>query len=295
MKRLIAVWCCLSLLAVSIHVGLGSGAAAQDGDAATETVEAYRTRLAQRDATVEAQSTRIADLEATIAASQPTARPTRTPRPRKPKKTSKPVPLTDATELLYYYFAADRRGDAALFGEVRNTSDAEVVSPYVRFTLLDADGNIVDTVIAFPLFPFVAAGKTVPISVAYLGLKPGDWASEQVTACGDVSTDPVPPGLSVEGVKETRKDQNGLELEGKVRNGGDAPAAGVEAVAVLYREDGRFGGSGVGLIESAIPPGKTARFRVSAFGAEMAGVTEDGPDYTYEVVASVNAIGVYTC
>jgi hypothetical protein len=295
MHRPIAVWCCFSLLAIGIYVGLGSGAAAQDDDAATETVEAYRTRIAQQDATVEAQSTRIAELEATIAASQPTATPTRAPRPHKPKKAGKPVPLTDATELLYYYFAPDSRGNAALFGEIRNASDAEVAAPYVRFTLLDSDGNIVDTVTASPLFPFVAAGKTVPISATYLDLKPSDWASEQVTGCGDVYTDPVPPGLSVEGVKETRKDRDALELEGKVRNGGDGPASRVAVYALLYREDGRFGGSGVGLIESAIPPGKTARFRVSAYGADMAGVTEEGADYTYEVVASVNSVAVYTC
>src|SRR5688500_17298619 len=102
--------------------------------------------------TIAALETRVAELEATLAAVLPT--PTSTPEPR-PTAESRPIPLTGETELLYYSVVSDSRGNAAIFGEIRNISEAAVPSPYVRFTLLDDDGNIVDTLTARPLIPFV--------------------------------------------------------------------------------------------------------------------------------------------
>ncbi len=242
--------------------------------------------------TIEALKTRVAELEETIAASQPT--PTKTPAPR-PTAEIDPIPLTADTELLYYYAVPDSQGNAAIFGEIRNISETAVPSPYVRFTLLDDDGNIIDTIDAGPLFSFVEAGKTVPFSATYTGIGMGEWATEEIVGCGDIATDPIPEGLSIEDVRETRKEAERLQLEGKVRNEGNAPVEGVMVYAVLYRPDGRFGGSGVTLIQSPIPAGKTARFELSAYGSEMAGVVEARGTYTYSVVPATNNVAVYSC
>lgn len=297
MKRLVTAVVVVILVGVLAIDSPPPDTSAQDGTG--PTIVALETRVADLEATVDArgdkinaQRTQIADLEATIGSNSPTA--TATAERTKPEETE-PIPLTNATELLYYYFATDDRGEASLFGEIRNTTDDEIVSPYVRFTLLDADGNIVSTVDASPLFPFIAPQKTVPISAGYLDVKPTEWESEEITACGDVYTDPAPPGLSIEDVEETRKEPNALTIEGKVRNDGNTPASGVKVVAVMYREDGRFGGHGVALIQSEIPSGKTARFELSAYGSDMAGIAEEGSGYTYDVVASLNNVAAYTC
>jgi hypothetical protein len=213
----------------------------------------------------------------------------------RPTPYANPMPLTADTELLYYYVVPNSQGEAAIFGEVRNTSGIEVPSPYVRVTVLDAEGNIVDTVDVRPLFSFVGPGETVPIEASFTGIKMEDWVMEEIKGCGDISTDPIPEGLSVEEVDEIRKDARGLELEGKVRNESSTPVERVSVRAILFRPDGRFGGFGTALIQSAIPPGKTARFTLSVYGSDMAGITDAGGTYTYMVKPASNSVAVYFC
>lgn len=242
--------------------------------------------------TIEALETRVAELEATLAANRPT--PTSTPAPR-PTLDTEPMQLTSDTELLYYYVVPNSQNEAAIFGEVRNISEVAVASPYVKFTLFDAEGNIVDTVTARPLFSYVGPGETVPVEASYTGLPMGEWATEEIVGCGNVSTDPLPEGLSVEDVNEVRKTATALEIEGKVRNGSSEPIDRVAVRAILFRPDGRFGGFGSALINSAIPPGKTARFTLSAYGSNMAGIIDAGGTYTYTVIPGINSTAAYGC
>lgn len=249
------------LLIVAVMTGTGVGAANNRADPLA-TVYALQTRVAgDRDAP-----------------STP-AEPTRVPSERE----EEPLPLGAGLQVDYYYFASDDYGNSHLLGEITNVGEFAVANPYVQFVLYDEAGNVVDAVRLGSVIPVIEPGESAPIEGSISDLLPEEWSTEEVTLCEtyDEPSAFASDGLEVRDVEEIRKEQDALEIEGQVYNGGPAPVDGVTVIALAYNEDGRYAGSGRAPLQFEIPAERSGRFDLTAYGMDLAGVEND--DYTYEL------------
>jgi hypothetical protein len=252
------------------------------------------------EATISALQTRIAELEGK--SPEPATKPaTSTPRPKAttpapdietpaPAPTpSDPVPLNDAFELLYYYFAQDA-STLYVFGEIRNVSDQPAVAPAVVFTFLDEAGNAYGDQIVWPVVGWVPGGDRVPfqqLNVLGSALLPGDWADVSVTA-GEpygILEDLDPSNIEIQGIP--------LEgpvhpLHGTIQNNGPESIGPLTITIAYYDEEDRFVGSCTGkYLDLAIPPGRSIRLDIPAGGCGFLSIAKqatnaNGP-FTYRL------------
>lgn len=110
------------------------------------------------EATISALQTEVSQLQTQVATTAPTPQATQVPHPT---VTSEPQTLAEGLELLYHYTIEDE-SSTTLLGEVRNTTDQWLDSPYFEIILLDVDGNIVGTTNASPALVTIGPGGTMP-------------------------------------------------------------------------------------------------------------------------------------
>lgn len=174
-----------------------------------------------------------------------------------------PLPLGDGFDLLYYYFADDG-GTPVVLGEVRNTTGEAAIAPLLRFTLLDAAGNVYGEVTAAPLYALVSPGERMPFLERFPSDAParGQWQTEAISPCASTYTPEEldTTGLRIENVREEQRAGMKVPIEGFVHNARAMAAEDLIVRAAFYAADGRFIGSSDSLIPFSIPPGKSGRF-----------------------------------
>jgi len=252
------------------------------------------------DATINALQTQVSGLQTEVATLAPTPTATQAPRPA---VSTEPQPLADGLELLYYYTIEDE-SSVTLLGEVRNTTEQRLDSPYFEITLLDIDGNIVGTTNAKPALVTIGPGETMPFETSINDIERDEWHSEEIVSCTWPSEFYVSEGygelptLQLQDVEEVEQSGDRLEVEGKVLNSGDTPVERVEVIAFVYLPDGRYAGHASERIDVPIPPGKTARFSLDGGSYDIPGLDLLGGDdnYTYRLwVGTEPGSRVYLC
>jgi hypothetical protein len=192
-------------------------------------------------------------------------------------------------DLVYFYSQPGIYGGSALYGELRNSGDQSVSTPYVYLTFYDADGKIVDSTYTTGAFGLIEPGASVPIQGS-TGLEPEEWASYRIvlnTASPATSyqTSNVAKGLEVRNASESSRTETSISIVGEVHNAGDTSAKYLQVVILFYRADGRFSGyTYTSLdIDIELAPGKNVAFKLSASVAA-------GTDWTYQLVARGNPV-----
>lgn len=255
--------------------------------------------IAQGDdpqATIEALQTRVTGLEETIEALAPTVAPTTPPQPT-PSLDQQPLFVGGGVEILYYDIH-EGEDYSVLVGEYRNISGGTMYSPKLEITVFDAEGNVLGALNAFAVVPEMDHGDVVPFSTEFTNdyLDPDEWVTETIVGCETIADfdDEASSLLSIEDLEEVEKSERSLQLTGKIANGGDTPAERVTVRAILRNEEGRFIGDATGFADAAVPAGRTAPFRLDAYGSDMVGVEDDS--YTYELwVGITSGVSVSSC
>lgn len=285
MKRIALGWTAVAALAVLLSgVSLSSDATAEDTD---------------KDATIAALQTRVASLTTPTATAPARVQPT---------VDATPQALADNLTLLYYWFF-DPKNDyegPKVAGELRSDANQPLMSPTLKFTLLDADGNILGVVHGIAEWRVIEPGQVMPFRGDFYPADPkrvGDWQQTEVAVCPDwglsygVETYGR-AGLELRNVQEHTKEIGKLVVVGDVYNGSDQPAESVYVKAAVYDAQGRYTGEIWTRIEAPIPAGKSARFRVdegvSQFGGQDA-LTYAGPNFTYKLGVSRDSAFSFSC
>lgn len=256
------------------------------------------------EATISALQTEVSQLKTQVATTAPTATATQAPRPTVPAELQV---LADGLELLYYYTIEDG-SSITILGEVRNTTDQWLDSPYLKIVFLDSDENIVDTDNFGMALVTIGPGESMPFETTIYDVNQDEWNHEEISVCDWPSDFYVSEGygesptLQLQDVEEIEKSGDRLHIEGKVFNSGKAPVERVEVNAFVYLSDGKYAGHDSTQIDVAIPPGKTARFTLDGGSYEIPGLDSmDGwlsinHNYTYRLwVGTEPNARVYSC
>jgi hypothetical protein len=268
--------------------------------AGTHPSDAINAQDTNAEATISALQTQVSGLQTQVATLSPT--PTGTPAPL-PTVATEPQMLTEGLELLYYYAVAEG-SSTTLLGEVRNTTDQVIGSPYFEIILLDADGNIVGTTNASPALVTTGPGESIPFEARASDVARDEWHQATITACEWGSEYYVEEGygpsptLQLQEVVEAEKSSDQLVIKGVVLNSGDAPAEPVQVKALVYLPDGRYAGHASTFIDVPIPAGKTARFSLEGrtYNVPALDFPEIGDSYSYRLwVGTEPSAKVYAC
>lgn len=245
---------------------------------------APRVALSQEsdaEATISALQTQVAELEAMLT---PASVATRAAIPH----ADEAIELGDGTVLDYYYLVDDGYGGVQVLGEISNPGELDVIAPVVRFTLYDTVGNLIEAPTTSSPLPSLLAGGRIPFSAYVADVSANEIARADVAACvafGDAS-EFGSVGLMLESVVEETKTTDRLVVNGLVRNTTDGELDRVAIFALVYLDDGRYAGTGRTIIQAPIPPGRTARFDLSAGDFDFPGVdATNADDFTYELWA----------
>jgi hypothetical protein len=209
------------------------------------------------------------------------APPTRVDQPLAKLEQSGPEPFS-AGGITY-------RKDRTLwfFGEVRNDGDEAREAIQVRVNLLDMNGKEIASKAGFASMSYLKPGEVSPFSVLFdEGETPAEFAEYRIevsSSKGDFQIGYAYRDLSVTGEPQSRRDEYGfVEIKGRVRNGGQAPAKFVQIFAVFYDDAGNVVGIANTFAETSndapLAPGAEARF-------EIEGVVFSGPATRYRLFA----------
>lgn len=230
--------------------------------------EPNRSALADPLATSQAVQTRIAEGNTEEAQETPLPNNSGIPSAIPGDVEAGPFPLGGGVQVDYYYLHPNKDDGRRLFGTITNTSEFAVTSPPLRFTLFDADGNILDTVGTTPLYEWLAPGETMP----FMGFMSesqtaalDDWDSETVEACfgvtpADLEDDPV--GIELRDVEEIERDGNRIQIVGQVFNARESGAFPVKVSAAFFDPEGRYVGDLSDYLTVTIPAQRSARFTI---------------------------------
>jgi len=181
-----------------------------------------------------------------------------------------PIALGEGVEIDYYYMhdESDSGNLRHLFGMMTNRSDVALTAPSLRFTLFDAEGNVLDTIGGTPLYEWLAPGASMPFT-GYMSedrfATLGDWDSETVETCfGVFPADPKdnPANLELRSVEETEREDNKIQITGQVFNRDDADASPVKVTALFFDRDGRYVGDLADYLSVDVPAQRSARFTI---------------------------------
>lgn len=247
------------------------------------------------EATIGVLQTQVAELQTQVATVPPKSTATPTPLPT---VATEPQTLSNEWELLYYH-AIEKESSTAILGEARNASDQRIGAPHLALTLLDAEGNILDTVYARPAIVALDPGDVMPFEADVTTVERSEWQLATITACewgpqlyieGEYGTSSA---LVLQDVEEHEKSDERLTIEGTVLNNGLTPIDEVHIKALVYLPDGRFAGTTTTWIDASIPSGKTARFHIDdgIRGVPAFSVPGIGSDYSYRLWVGTEPLG----
>ena len=220
--------------------------------------------------------------------------------PADAKTRTPPVAAVNAdADLLYYYFEADPYSAGAIYGEFKNHSDHTISSPRIGFTFFDADGNVLGTAYAIPVFPTMQAGRQMPFFgiLSRNGPALNTWDHLETRFCAGFDSDITQysaDGLALKNVKEEIKTPTSVLVNGIVANDRDTEAENAAVAIFFYKKDGRFAGSSVDYLSVPIPAGKSEKFTldvgVNTFMSSEP-IKHAGSGFTYKVYLS-SGVGV---
>jgi len=182
---------------------------------------------------------------------------------------SEPIELAEGLLLSDYRFLADNF-KANLLGEIENTGDKAFDGQALNATFLDAQGAPIESIYPIPLIPVIQPGQRIPVTGSFSEFNPleDDWSEATFAICGEhpkheYTERTAQLDLRIEEVSENREDDS-YQVEGTIRNEGEADAESVEVHAIYRDDEDRLIGLSLSRIDDPIQAGGDAAFSIEA-------------------------------
>jgi predicted Zn-ribbon and HTH transcriptional regulator len=218
--------------------------------------------------------------------------------------------LADGLQVLHYWVPRSDPGgsNVYIFGEIENTTGAEVDAPSLGVVFYDREGNVLGATYALPINHTIPSNRPMPFGGDLFDppFDPADVGSVELSLCeswGDTynitNYGYGHDGLEIEDVEEVERANRRFEVTFKVRNTTEQPS-NVRAVLAMYDAKGRYCGYEQAESQLTIPAGKTGLFKITAydFGSTRTLPLQfiSGKDYSYEIwVARDDQVWVVMC